>query len=191
MNNFPNANQLSGRAIGSMFFAGFGTGWLFLALTAKQRINFATVSGVMLGMSILFLTAFYLLRQSRRWPRVLDDPTIGRAFGWINAIQWTAVFIVAFSFAKLHIDAYVISAITAIIGLHMFPLARLFRYPLHYATGAVLMAWAAASAILVPVEQMQSTAALGTGIILWLSAAVTLAVAINAARQPVPGNLVA
>jgi hypothetical protein len=191
MQNFPNANQLSGRAIGSMFFAGFGTGWLFMALAAKQWIGFATVSGVMLGMSILFLTAFYLLRQSRRWPRVPDDPGRGRAFGWINAIQWTAVFIVAFSFAKLHIDAYVISAITAIIGLHMFPLARLFRYPLHYATGAVLVAWAAASAILAPVEQMQGTAALGTGIILWLSAAVTLAVAVHAARQPVPAQSVA
>jgi energy-converting hydrogenase Eha subunit C len=191
MQNFPNANQLSGRAIGSMFFAGFGTGWLFMALAAKQWIGFATVSGVMLGMSILFLTAFYLLRQSRRWPRVPDDPGRGRAFGWINAIQWTAVFIVAFSFAKLHIDAYVISAITAIIGLHMFPLARLFRYPLHYATGAVLVAWAAASAILAPVERMQGTAALGTGIILWLSAAVTLAVAVHAARQPVPAQSVA
>ncbi len=188
MKNFPTANQLSGRAIGSMFFAGFGTGWLFLALAAKQRITFATVSGVLLGMLFLFLTAFYLLRQSKRWPRVPDDPSLGRAFGWINAIQWIAVAVVAFSFAKLHIDAYVISAITAIIGLHMFPLARLFRYPLHYATGAVLVAWAAASAILAPAEQMQGTAALGTGIILWLSAVVTLAVAVNAARQPVPGT---
>jgi hypothetical protein len=174
-----------------MFFAGFGTGWLFLALAAKQLITFATVSGVLLGMLFLFLTAFYLLRQSKRWPRVPADPSMRRVFAWINAIQWIGVAVVAFSFAKLHIDAYVISAITAIIGMHMFPLARLFRYPLHYATGAVLVAWAAASAILVPAEQMQGTAALGTGIILWLSAVVTLAVAVNAARQPVPGTSVA
>jgi hypothetical protein len=191
MKDFPNANQLSGRAIGSMFFAGFGTGWLFLALAAKQLITFATVSGVLLGMLFLFLTAFYLLRQSKRWPRVPADPSMRRVFAWINAIQWIGVAVVAFSFAKLHIDAYVISAITAIIGMHMFPLARLYRYPLHYATGAVLVAWAAASAILVPAEQMQGTAALGTGIILWLSAVVTLAVAVNAARQPVPGTSVA
>jgi hypothetical protein len=188
MNNFPNANQLSGRAIGSMFFAGFGTGWLFMALAAKQRITLTTVSGLLLGMSVLFLAAFYLLRQSRRWPRVPNNPAMGRAFGWINAIQWTAVALVAFSFAKLHIDAYVISAITAIIGLHMFPLARLFHYPMHIATGAVLVAWAAASAILAPAEQMQGTAALGTGIILWLSAAVTLTLALKAARQS-PGPL--
>jgi len=190
MKDFPTANQLSGRAIGSMFFAGFGTGWFFLALAAKQRITFATVSGVLLGMSILFLTAFYLLRQSKRWPRVPDDPAVRRAFGWINAIQWIAVAIVAFSFSKLHVDAYVISAIAAIIGLHLFPLARLFRYPLHYGTGTLLLAWAVASAMFVPVDQMQGTAALGTGIILWLSAVVTLAVGVNAARQPVPAQSV-
>jgi hypothetical protein len=166
-----------------MFFAGFGTGWLFMALAAKQWIDFATVSGVLLGMLILFVAAFYLLRQSRRWPRVPEDSAIGRAFGWINAIQWTAIALVALSFAKLHIDAYVISAITAIIGLHMFPLARLFHYPMHYATGAVLVAWAAASAIMAPPEQMQGTAALGTGVILWISAAVTLTLALRAARQ--------
>ena len=191
MQNFPNANQLSGRAIGSMFFAGFGTGWLFMALAAQQRITFVTVSAVLLGMLFLFLTAFYLLRQSRRWPRVPNDPAMRRTFAWINAIQWIAIGIVALSFGKLHIDAYVNSAIAAIMGLHLFPLARLFRYPLHNATGAVLIVWAMASAILVPTEQMQGTAALGNGLILWFSAAVTLAIALQLARRPVPALPVA
>lgn len=186
MQRYTTANQLSGRAIGSIFFVFFGAVWLFLALIAKQQITLATVSAVMLGIVLLLLIAFNLLRLSKRWPRVPDDPAMGRAFGWINAIQWIAVAVVAFTFAKLHIDAYVISAITAIIGLHMFPLARLFHYPMHYVTGAVLIAWAAASAILAPVEQMQGTAALGTGIILWLSAIVTLAIGVKVARQPVP-----
>jgi hypothetical protein len=183
MNNFPNANQLSGRAIGSIFFAGFGTGWLFLALAAKQLIAFATVFTVMLGMSLLILTALYLLRLAKRWPRVPDDPAIGRAFGWINAVQWTAVCIAAFSLGRLHLDAYTPSVITAIVGLHMFPLARLFRYPLHHVTGSLLVAWAVASAIFVPAEQLQGTAALGTGIILWMSATLTLTIALKAARQ--------
>jgi hypothetical protein len=189
--SFPNANQLRGRAIGSIFFAGFGTGWLFLALAAKQRISFATVSGVLLGMLILLLAALYLLRQSRRWPRVPDDPAVRHAFAWINAVQWIAVAIVAFTLGRAHLGEYATSAITAIIGLHLFPLARLFRYPLHYGTGTVLVVWAVASAVFVPVGQMQGTAALGTGIILWLSAVVTLAIAVNAARQPVPGTSVA
>jgi hypothetical protein len=114
---------------------------------------------------------------------VPEDPAIGRAFGWINAIQWIAVGAVAFTFAKLHIDAYVMSAITAIVGLHLFPFARLFRNRLHYGTGALLVAWALASALLVPIDHMQGIAALGTGAILWLSAAVTLIIALQSARQ--------
>jgi hypothetical protein len=191
MKSFPNANQLSGRAIGSIFFACFGAGWLFLALAAKRLITFATVSSILLGMSTLLMTAFYLMRQAKRWPRMPTDPAMGRAFGWINAIQWTAVAIVAVSFAKFHIDAFVTSAIAAIIGLHMFPLARLFRYPLHYATGTALVGWAAVSAASLPIEKMQGATALGTGAILWLSAAVTLAIGVTAARQPAPARAAA
>jgi hypothetical protein len=79
----------------------------------------------------------------------------------------------------------VISAITAIVGLHMFPLARVFRYPLHYVTGSALVGWAAASALLFPKDEMQGSTALGTGLILWLSALVTLALAMRAVRTPV------
>jgi hypothetical protein len=184
MKNFPNANQLSGRAIGAMFFACFGTGWIFLALAAKQRINCVTASGTVLGMVAMLLTAAYLMRLAKRWPRVPDDPRVGRAFGWVNAIQWTAVFIAAFTLGRLHLDAYTPSAVAAIVGLHLFPLARLFHYPLHYVTGSVLVAWAVATAVLVPVSEMQGDAALGTGLILWAAAVVTLAIGLNAARQP-------
>jgi hypothetical protein len=185
MRNFPNANQLSGRAIGSMFFACFGTGWIFLALTAKQMINAATAIETVGGMITLLAAAAYLLRQAKRWPRVANDPGMGRAFAWVNAIQWIAIAATVVTLGRLHLDAYIPSAITAIVGLHMFPLARIFRYPLHYATGTVLVAWAGASALFVPVEQLQGNAALGTGMILWASAVVTLVLAMQAARQPV------
>jgi hypothetical protein len=174
-----------------MFFACFGTGWIFLALTAKQMINPITVSGTVAGMVVQLLVAAHLMRRAQSWPRVAEDPARGRAFTMINVIQWTAVAIVAFSFAKFHIGAYATSAITAIIGLHMFPLARLFRYPLHYLTGVLLVAWAAASAMFLPVAEMQGTTALGTGAILWLSAAVTLAIALRASQHPVPAQAIA
>jgi len=185
------ANKLKGRAIGAIFFACFGTGWIFLALTAKEIINPATVSGTVSGMVVLLLAAAYLIRRAQFWPRVARDPSMGRSFAWINAIQWTAVAIVAFTFAKLHIDAYTTSAITAIIGLHLFPLARLFRYPLHYLTGGLLVVWAAASAALVPVAEMQGTTALGTGLILWASATVTLGLSLRASRQTVAAHATA
>lgn len=176
------ANRLRGRAIGAMFFAGFGSGWLFLSLTALEKLSATTAAGVGFATLALLAACVYVARQAKRWPRVPDDPAIKRAFVRINVIQWAAVAAVAFGFARLHIDAYVVSAITAIVGLHMFPLARLFRYPMHVATGAVLLGWAAASALLFDRNAMQGAAAMGTGVILWASALVTLALAIRSMR---------
>ena len=179
-------NQLAGRATGAIFFAAFGAIWL--ALYAMEVLSAAAMSGVGLGLVVLLLAAGALFREAKRWPRVPDDPAVGRAFGKVNAVQWIAVAAVAFAFSRLHLDAYVPSAITAIVGLHMFPLARLFRYPMHNATGAALVAWAAFSAAVVPAEKMQGVAAMGTGLILWLAAALTLVAALNAARRPVPAQ---
>jgi len=183
MTDVKTADQIRGRAIGAIFFAGFGTIWLLLSLYALQRLGVGVVAGVALITVILLLAALRLLRAAKRLPRVPDDPAMGRAFMRINAIQWIAISVVAFSFAKLHIDVYVMNAIAGIVGLHMFPLARLFRYPLHNVTGSLLVAWAAGSALVAPADQLQGIASLGTGAILWLSAAMTLIVGFQAARQ--------
>ena len=185
MQKIESANQLSGRATGVIVCAGFGALWLFLSLYARQTLSAVTVSGVVLGMLALILAAVLLFREAKRWPRVPEDPAVGRAFGWINTIQWIAVGAVAFTLARLHLDAYIPSAITAIVGLHMFPLGRIFHYPQHYRSGAIMTAWAVVSAIFIPVEYLPSTAAFGTGLLLWFSAVVTLALALRDARQSV------
>lgn len=177
------ANQIKGRAIGATFFACFGAGWIFLALATRQSLRAGAVIWLCMILLLLLGTAAWLFRQASNFQKVAGDPARGRKFMWINAIQWTAVALVAGSFAHFHLDAYTTCAITAIVGLHMFPLARLFHYPLHYATGSLLMAWAGLSAWLVPVEHLLGTAAIGTGIILLLSAWVTLVLAATLARR--------
>jgi hypothetical protein len=183
MNDVQNANQIRGRAIGALFFTGFGALWVLLALYALQRIGATAIAGVVLVAAMLLSGSLRLLRMAKELPSVPDDPAKGRVFMRINAIQWIAIAVVAFSFARLHIDAYVMNAIAGIVGLHMFPLARLFRYPLHYLTGSLLVAWAAGSAQLVPADHLQGIASLGTGAILWLSAVTTLGIAFQVTRQ--------
>ena len=178
------ANQLCGRAIGSIFFSGFGALWIGLALYIKHTLSVDLAIGIGAGLAALLLTAIWLMRRAKLFPKLPEDRAMGRQFSRINAIQWIAVAIVGFAFARLHIDVYVLSAITAIVGIHMFPLAKLFRYPLHNVTGAVLVAWASASVLLVPTDHLQSATAIGTGIILWLSAATTLALAVKLSIQP-------
>src|SRR5579863_8543647 len=112
------ANRVSSIATGIMVFAGFGTAWLFWSLSMRQEINGATASSVMMCMLALFVAAIYILRQAKRWPRVPDDPRAGRAFAWVNAIQWIAIFASAFICKRFGWDLYFPSAVTAIVGLH-------------------------------------------------------------------------
>jgi hypothetical protein len=178
------ANQLSGRATGSIFFSGFGALWIALALYIKQTLTVDLAIGIGAGLAALLLTSCWLLRQAKHFPKLPENKFVSREFNRINAMQWIAIAVVGFTFARLHIDVYVLSAITAIVGIHMFPLAKLFRYPLHNVTGAALVVWASVSVLFVPADHLQGVTAIGTGIILWLSAAVTLALAIKLSIQP-------
>ena len=80
-------------------------------------------------------------------------------------------------------DGVHVPAIATIVGLHLFPLARAFRYPMHYVTGTLLVLWSAASVFILPRENVASMGALGTSAILLLSAAYTLTNTALAARR--------
>jgi hypothetical protein len=45
MKAIQTANQLSGRAIGALFFAGFGALWLLLALYVREQLHAVPASG--------------------------------------------------------------------------------------------------------------------------------------------------
>ena len=173
------ANRVQGTAIGAMVAAGFGMGWFFWSLSEMHRVTMGTAIGVELGAVALLAPAVYVARQAKRWPRIADDPAMGRRFAWINAIQWAAIVMVVFGFSRLHFEAYVAPAVTAIVGLHYLPLAPLFHFRMHYATGAVLVCWAALSALLFSREEVLVLAAMGTGLILWVSAAMMLVMAMR------------
>jgi hypothetical protein len=185
MERFQTAQQLSGRAIGSLFFSAFGALWIGLSLYIRQELTVST--GLSVGLILLALLAacLWLLRASRRYPKTPEDPAVSKAFQRINVAQWVLVALVNFAFNQLHWDAFALSATTAIVGLHLLPLARLFRYSPHYITGSVLLLWGAATSLLIPVDQLQGVTAMGTGLILWSSAASTLTLTVgNAVRTP-------
>jgi hypothetical protein len=184
MTKFENSNQLRGRAMGSMILAGFGGIWLGLGFYAKEMLNAAMMLYIVAGLLVLLAGSAKLMRAAGRWPRQSENPTHGRAFGWINALQWIAIFIVVQILTRLHLDAYTVSAIAGIVGLHFFPLAKLFKNRMHYVTGSAMVLWASGTAFLAPLEQMQGNAALGAGLILWASAAITLARSLTAVRRP-------
>jgi hypothetical protein len=182
------ANRVRSIATGIMVFAGFGAGWLFWSLSMRRGITGATATGIWMGMLALFVAAIFIWRQAKRWPRVPDDPRVGRTFGWVNAVQWTAIFVAGFICKRYSWDLYFPSAVTAIVGLHFYPLARLFRNPLHYGTGTALVLWAFAAAT-IGADRLQGITAMGTGALLWAAALVTIARGLSIMRAGEAGGI--
>jgi hypothetical protein len=169
---------LRGRATGVLFLSGFGALWFLLGLAASQRLSLPTACALAAGLAAPVAGAVLLRRRSAALPASRLDPEeqrqAGRTFGRVNAAQWAAIVLIAVVLGRLHLDAYTPAAVTVVVGLHFFPLARLFRSPQHHVTGAALVLWGAVCLLLVPRDVLQSTSAFGTGAILWTAAAVTL-----------------
>jgi hypothetical protein len=175
MRSSQQTNRLRGRAIGALFFIGFGALWLVLGLFVRSQLDAAGLCWILGFALALAAAAVHVMRRAGRARRTPESARRDRVFYGINAIQWIAVFLAMNLLHRLQLDVYGLSVIAAIVGLHLFPLARLFRYPLHYATGALMVAWSVIAACKLPLDALQGITALGAGVLLWLSAGVTLA----------------
>lgn len=184
------AEQLAGRATGALFFALFGGAWLSFGLAATERLTAITGGGVGVGALALLLTSAWVLHRAKQLPTPPPSPEAaarrqraGRLFNWINAAQWSAIFLLSWLLNRLGYGQVVVPMTVAVVGLHFLPLAHLFRYPGHYLTGAALLAWALGCLLLGRQPALQAQAALGAGIILWTSAGCALWLAIRRLRQ--------
>ena len=183
MSSVPTANELAGRSKGVLFSAGFGALWFLIALYARQSLTFVAALPVLLGLLPLIAAMVLLRRRAADFPSEPRNHELGLAFGHINATEWIAIVAVSFVLSYLHLDLYIPSAIAVIVGLHMFPLARLFHYSPHYATGSALILWAAVSLFVVPPLRLQSVTCFGAGVIQWLSAVLGLVLGFLRAHQ--------
>ena len=170
-----------GRAVGAVFFAFFGGVWALLGYelggwrTPLPLIAAAAVALTLLGVAVRVIRkcrgAMVAVRGGEQYRRMR------RHFRAINAGQWIAAIIAVFVLHHMRLDEWIAPAIMLIVGLHMLPLARVFRYRPHYLTGAALIL----TALLYPLATRNGPAsALGgmlAAAILWLSAAWSL-------RQP-------
>ena len=184
-------NNVKGMAIGGMFMAFFGGVWFFFALEERGILTVANLTGVAAGEFLLFAPAIYLVRAARKWPQAVEAPASRRAFLRANAAQWAGGFALFFILRWLHLSDYFMSGLTAIVGLHFFPLARIYRKPANHAPGSLLIAWSATSIVYVPLEHLPSITGFGTGLIIWQSSATVLSVAVGAVRESLQPQLAA
>lgn len=170
------AARAFGIAIGNLFLGCFGMAWIVLGLSSAQKLNPLVLALLSCFLFALAIASLYILQRThgsldRSQANRAAQKKINRQFGLVNFLQWSLIFAAVFGLPRLGLARWIVPAIVLIVGLHFFPLARLFKARMHYVVGAIVVAWAIVYPILFSAGQGDSTGAVGMGAILWASAA--------------------
>jgi hypothetical protein len=138
-----------GVATGIFFMAFFGACWgLFSTafLGGGMRIVVQLIIGlVTLG---LFGAGGLVLWYARSLPTVLSPEDaavrqqINRWFGIVFGLEFILIALASILLSRWQVSWFIAPVTALIVGVHFFPLARLFRVPVYYVTGALLAALA-------------------------------------------------
>jgi hypothetical protein len=169
---------LKGRMRGALICGTFGAIWMFEAefFGGIATPVWLTLVGVLtlaaIGWPVIRLRSWRGIRYSAAerelWARVAKPY-------WINcAIEWVLCFGSAFWLAQIHQYTLIPECLGVIIGLHFFPVARMFRSPLYYATGAAMVLGSLASLAMHAGPMRNIAACSADGLSLWGTAAVIL-----------------
>ena len=140
---------LLGLVSGIFFLTFFGAFWGFISAaymnSAFQAIAFLLVGLVTLG---FFGIGVILLRYASTLPKTVSpvDAAIGKRiamwFGIIFGIEFLLIALANILLPTFQLDRFIAPMTALIVGIHFFPLARLFRIPVYTLTGVLLSALA-------------------------------------------------
>jgi hypothetical protein len=169
-------SRRTGSALGQMFFAGFGTLWMMAWCLQRHGVDWSLLALILIAGASLFLRAWCDFRAFARLVERNGDTATAEAeqsrkriFRWINATQWLTLLAANFGLNAWGHPEWVTPVGILIVGVHLLPLARLFRAPRHNVTGLALIAVALAYPWMVHDGSHYSAGDFATGAILWLS----------------------
>jgi hypothetical protein len=170
-----------------MFFAAFGAAWLLLAAYAFGRLGKIEASLVVAVMVFLVVAALRLQRRGKDAGKdavpAEEQRRNDRIFGIVNAVTWITVFLVFLIFPRIGHEDLAIPAVALIVGLHFFPMPRLYRHTANLVTGVCIAVWAIVCPMLFQGDRLIGFVAAGAGLALWLSAAWALKTAVKLLRS--------
>jgi hypothetical protein len=164
-----------GRCTGALIFAVFGACWLLLSCAYMGRFHLTAILPICLFASLLVFTA--LRMQRHHAVPVLDEALAkqkkreDRVFGIINAITYTAVFLLFLLLPRFGLQNYIFPCFVTLVGLHFFPMPPLYRHTANLVIGGFMVLWAVLCAVAFKASgnTMAAYVALGAGLALWSS----------------------
>ncbi len=171
--------RMRGRAVGAIVCAGFGAyalyWWVQDAIESEQLLwsgAIAVVTAILVVWGIANLVAL------RDVPRVELDKRLVRyyriGYAIIVATEGAAISVGGPILGHFHRPELFGQWIGAVVGIHFFPLGKLFKIPLYYWTGAAISLAAFGSLLISASALSSAVCAGGTGAALWATAAVIL-----------------
>jgi hypothetical protein len=161
----------------------FGGLWLFLGVLSGTPLPSWVRTVLLLTGLLLAGWGGVTAKRAVTLSHVASPPTevenirgrqIRRRFGWISGLEGAAIFVVVLSLNLAHRPKAIPPAIAIIVGLHFFPLARLFSAPLYYATGTLGCVIGVIGLLISESSLRSSFVGIAFGLLLWLTTAMVL-----------------
>jgi len=171
---------LKGRAIGAVFMAGFGALWMIIGLKLLRRLHTGPLLVVLAITAVLVLAAIKQFEYAKTLPSSEGAATsaqaaaIGHRFNMIFAAELIAIFVAVVVLNALRRPTLILPVVAVIVGLHFFPLARLFAAPVFYSTATAMVLSVLFAFSMRDVSRRQAAIGIGCGLILWITSATLL-----------------
>lgn len=162
------------RAKGAMFLIAFGALWLGSWWWFAERERLWLLALIAGAAVVLFAMALRIYRANRAAHSVHSRPEqarkTSRTFRIINAIQWALIVLGVNVLHAAGLGNWEVPFTILVVGVHFFPIARVFRYPPYYVTGALMVLLAVAYPFVSGAGPLSPVGLLGAGVILWATA---------------------
>jgi len=171
--------RMRGRTVGAIVCAGFGAYALYWLTEDAIQSNRGPWFGAIAAITaILVVWSIANVIALRHTPRIILDKRLARryriGYALIVAAEGAAISVGAPILGHFHRPELFGQWIGAIVGIHFFPLGKLFKIPLYYATGAAISLVAFGSLLISSSALSSALCAGGTGVALWITAVIIL-----------------
>jgi hypothetical protein len=164
------------RPRGAMVSAVFGAIWLIAWWHQAHHASLIVLFAIILSVTVVMAGAIVQLRRFRRIELAVPPGYRAsrlRLYGMVNAIYWPLVAIVVVALGASGHARWINPAIILLVGLHLFPLGRIFRDRLLHLAGLLLVVLAVSYPVIA--DPGSPVGLLGAGTILLVAGAAAIA----------------
>jgi hypothetical protein len=170
--------RFRGRAVGAIVLAGFGAyssyWWILAAIPTGRQGWFYAIAATTTIFLVWSIAQLAILRHAPN----PDDKRRRRfyaiRFGLILAIEVAAILLAGPVLGRFQRQDLIPQWIDVVVGLHFLPLGKLFKLPLYYATGSVILVSSFGSLLIPSFSLRLATNAGGTALALWITSLLIL-----------------